>query len=85
VDPATVLAIGTVATGLLTGGGGLLVSLRNRRSADDDETERERDKFRLEARELRRENVSLWAWVGTLLKAIRDQGGDAPEAPDGLK
>lgn len=85
MDPATVLAVGTVATGLLTGGGGLLVSLRNRRSADDDETERERDKLRLEARELRRENVSLWTWVGTLLKAIRDQGGDAPEAPDGLK
>jgi hypothetical protein len=85
LDPATVLAIGTVATGLLTGGGGLLVSLRNRRSADDDETERERDKLRLEARELRRENVSLWAWVGTLLKAIRDQGGDAPNPPDGLQ
>lgn len=85
MDAATVLAIGTVATGLLTGGGGLLVSLRNRRSDEDDETERERNELRIEERKLRKENSMLWLWVDRLLKSIRDQGGDPPEMPEGLK
>ena len=84
MDAATVLAVGTVATGLLTGGGGILVSLRNRRSDEDEDTERERNELRAETRKLRRENSLLYLWVDRLIKSIRQQGGDLPDPPPGL-
>lgn len=84
MDPATVLAIGTVLTGLVSGGGGIFISLRNRRTDEDADIEVERNELRVEARQLRRENGLLWVWIDRLLRAIRQQGGDAPEPPEGL-